>query len=130
MKREKTLEEFFLAIKPTFDDQDKFMHELEFRLDLVEQFKAREQATLRQYRYAMVAVLLLGTLIGGIVSYLQFPMSLTFSLFRMHTISELLPVLVSHTGPILESIMLMMFVCLGMIGFVFNILEIKDIRAK
>ena len=65
MKKDKALEELFLAARPTFDDGDAFMEKLEKRLDAVEYLKQHEEACIRRYRYAMLAAFVLGLVLGG-----------------------------------------------------------------
>lgn len=65
MKKDKALEEIFLAARPTFDDGDAFIRKLEKRLDAVEYLKQHEEACLRRYRYAMLATFVLGLVLGG-----------------------------------------------------------------
>lgn len=65
MKKDKALEELFLAARPTFDDGDAFIARLEKRLDAVEYLKQHEEACLRRYRYAMLAAFVLGVILGG-----------------------------------------------------------------
>lgn len=65
MKKDKALEEIFLAARPTFDDGDAFIQKLEKRLDAVEYLKQHEEACLRRYRYAMLATFVLGLVLGG-----------------------------------------------------------------
>lgn len=65
MKKDKALEELFLAARPTFDDGDAFIRKLEKRLDAVEYLKQHEEACIRRYRYAMLAAFVLGVVLGG-----------------------------------------------------------------
>lgn len=65
MKKDKALEELFLAARPTFDDGDAFIRKLEKRLDAVEYLKQHEEACIRRYRYAMLATFVLGLVLGG-----------------------------------------------------------------
>lgn len=64
MMKDKALEKLFLAQKPSFDDGEAFMAALDKRLDAVEflvQYQAKKR---RQYRYCMVAALLIGLVFG------------------------------------------------------------------
>lgn len=65
MKKDKALEELFLAARPTFDDGEVFIQKLEKRLDAVEYLKQHEEACIRRYRYAMLAAFVLGVVLGG-----------------------------------------------------------------
>lgn len=64
MTKDKALEELFLAQKPSFDDSDAFMAALDKRLDAVEFLMQYQEKKKRQYRYCMVAALLIGLVFG------------------------------------------------------------------
>lgn len=64
MTKDKALEELFLAQKPSFDDGDAFMAALDKRLDAVEFLMQYQEKKKRQYRYCMVAALLIGLVFG------------------------------------------------------------------
>ena len=63
MMKDKALEELFLAQRPQFDDKEEFMVRLNRKLDVVEYLHRYEEANLRRYKYAMVAVFVLGVVI-------------------------------------------------------------------
>ena len=64
MTKDKALEELFLAQKPSFDDGDVFMAALDKRLDAVEFLVQYQVKKKRQYRYCMIAALLIGFVFG------------------------------------------------------------------
>lgn len=88
MKKDKALEELFLAARPTFDDGDAFIARLEKRLDAVEYLKQHEEACIRRYRYAMLAAFVLGIVLGGgaIALMLAMPAEDTHPLGRLFDI--------------------------------------------
>lgn len=66
MNKDKTLEELFLANQPQFDDKDAFMALLTKRLDAVEYIKQHQEASMRRYKMAIVAALVVGIVSGAI----------------------------------------------------------------
>lgn len=64
MTKDKALEKLFLAQKPSFDDGDAFMAALDKRLDAVEFLVQYQVKKKRQYRYCMIAALLIGLFFG------------------------------------------------------------------
>jgi hypothetical protein len=71
MNKDKALEELFLAHRPHFDDSDAFMESLTKRLDAVEYIKQHQEATIRRYKLAVVAALVVGLIVGsGAIAYL------------------------------------------------------------
>lgn len=71
MNKDKALEDLFLANKPLFDDNDAFMASLTKRLDAVEYIKQHQEATIRRYKMAVVAVFIAGFVVGGVaIAYL------------------------------------------------------------
>ncbi len=63
---DKSLEEFFSNYRPALSDSDDFMSQLDRRLAAVEMVKLEQKRQLRRYRYAVVAALSLGIILGGI----------------------------------------------------------------
>ena len=66
MNKDKELEELFLAKQPHFDDNEDFMASLNKRLDAVEYVKQHQEATIRRYKWAMVAAFVVGIISGAI----------------------------------------------------------------
>ena len=66
MNKDKELEELFLAQKPQFDDNAVFMARLTKRLDAVEYVKQHQEATIRNYKKAMVAAFIVGIISGAV----------------------------------------------------------------
>lgn len=65
MMKDKALEELFKAQRPVFEDKDKFMAQIEKKLDAVEYLRKYEEANLRRYKYVMVATFVMGIVVGG-----------------------------------------------------------------
>ena len=66
MKKDKALEELFLAQKPQFSDNADFMKSLTKRLDAVEYIKQHQEATIRRYKMMMVVAFMVGIVSGAI----------------------------------------------------------------
>ena len=66
MNKDKALEELFLDNQPQFDDKDAFMASLTKRLDAVEYIKQHQEASMRRYKMAIVAALVVGIVSGAI----------------------------------------------------------------
>jgi hypothetical protein len=65
MNSDKTLEELFQAQKPHFTDGADFMAKLSKRLDAVEYIRQYQEQTIRRYKMAMVAALVVGIISGA-----------------------------------------------------------------
>lgn len=97
MNKDKDLEELFAAYRPTFDDGDAFMQRLNRRLDAVEYLRQYEEANLRRYRYGMVAALVLGVVMGGVLMVVSLAMPADVPLFTFTVKSELLLLIGQHS---------------------------------
>ncbi len=58
-----------MAQKPHFDDGAEFMAKLTKRLDAVEYLKQYQERTIRRYKVAMVAFIVVGIISGGISTW-------------------------------------------------------------
>ena len=65
MNSDKALEDLFLAQTPHFDDSAEFMAKLTKRLDAVEFIKQYQERTIRRYKMAMVACVVVGIISGA-----------------------------------------------------------------
>lgn len=97
MNKDKDLEELFAAHRPTFDDGDAFMQRLNRRLDAVEYLRQYEEANLRRYRCGMVAALVLGVVMGGVLMVVSLTMPADVPLFTFTVKSELLSLIGQHS---------------------------------
>ena len=66
IKKDKALEELFLAQKPHFSDNADFMASLTKRLDAVEYLKQHQEATIRRYKMLMVGAFVVGIVSGAV----------------------------------------------------------------
>lgn len=85
MNKDKTLEDLFLANRPTFDDNDAFLSALNKRLDAVEFLKQYQVKKNRQYRHYMIAALAIGIVLGCgmmVFALTMQPISLQMSCFQ------------------------------------------------
>ena len=134
MNKDKALEELFLAHKPHFDDSDAFMASLTKRLDAVEYIKQHQEATIRRYKMAMLAALVVGIISGAITMALILSTPLDVPLFSFfgeksdnHIVAGLL-LWLSENSRLMTAALLSVLITLGMISIVNNVQEIKTMR--
>ncbi len=127
MRKDKTLEELFLAQTPKFDDKDQFMARLTKRLDAVEYIRQYQEATLRRYKMAMVAVFVIGIISGAttIGFLLSTPADVPLFTFQVQTGFLLW---LAQNSRIIVSTGLTMLITLGVISIYNNIQDIKSLR--
>lgn len=127
--KDKALEELFLAQRPAFDDQDVFMARLARKLDAVEYLRQYEEANLRRYRYAMVAVFVAGIVVGGALLALVLSTPSELPLFTFQASSGILSILEQYSRTI-ATIALSLLLSLGIVSIVGNILDIAQMKAS
>lgn len=119
MTKDKALEKLFLAQKPSFDDGEAFMAELDKRLDTVEflvQYQAKKR---RQYRYCMMAALSFGIIIGCGMMVFSFALQPAPAAL-LHVQADVFQLLTDNARII--SITLLSLLVSGSIIVIFNIL--------
>lgn len=129
MKKDKALEDLFLAQKPQFDDSDAFMASLNRRLDAVEYLKQYQEATIRRYKMAMVATFVIGIISGavGILFLLATPADVPLFTFRMQSVFLQW---LSENSRILVAIALSLLMGFGLISIIANIQDIVRMQRK
>ena len=129
MIKDKVLEDLFLAQKPHFDDQDAFMDDLTKRLDAVEYIRQHQEASIRRYRIAMIAVFVIGIISGAItmVFILSSPTDVPLSTFRNQT--GFLLWFVENSRSLAVTI-LTLVMTIGMMGIVSNVQDIMRMQGK
>lgn len=127
MKKDKALEELFLAARPTFDDGDAFIARLEKRLDAVEYLKQHEEACIRRYRYAMLAAFVLGLVLGGGAIALMLAMPAEQPLFTFGTESGLL-LLLGQYSRYAALVLVSGLVCLAVVSIVNIVVDLLNLR--
>lgn len=127
MEKDKALEELFHAQMPKFDDKDQFMARLTKRLDAVEYIRQYQEATLRRYKMAMVAVFVIGIISGAttIGFLLSTPADVPLFTFQVQTGFLLW---LAQNSRIIVSTGLTMLITLGVISIYNNIQDIKSLR--
>ena len=128
MKKDKALEELFLAARPTFDDGDAFIARLEKRLDAVEYLKQHEEACLRRYRYAMLAACVLGVILGGGVIAVMLAMPAEQPLFSFGVENALLVALGRYSRYAVLVLVsgLVCFTIVSIVNIVVDLLSLRD----
>lgn len=127
MKKDKALEELFLAARPTFDDGDAFIRKLEKRLDAVEYLKQHEETCIRRYRYAMLATFVLGLVLGGGAIAMMLNAPTDQPLFTFGAESGLL-LLLGQYSRFAAVILLSGLVCLTIISIVNIVVDLLNMR--
>lgn len=128
MKKDKALEELFLAARPTFDDGDAFIARLEKRLDAVEYLKQHEEVCLRRYRYAMLAAFVLGVILGGGVIAVMLAMPAEQPLFSFGMENALLVALGRYSRYAVLVLVsgLVCFTIVSIVNIVVDLLSLRD----
>lgn len=128
MKKDKALEELFLAARPTFDDGDVFIARLEKRLDAVEYLKQHEKVCLRRYRYAMLAAFVLGVILGGGVIAVMLAMPAEQPLFSFGVENALLVALGRYSRYVVLVLVsgLVCFTIVSIVNIVVDLLSLRD----
>ena len=134
MNKDKAIEELFLAHKPQFDDSDAFMASLSKRLDAVEYIKQHQEATIRRYKMAMFAALVVG-IISGVISMvfiLSTPIDEPlFSFFgtksNNHIVAGVM-LWLSENSRLMTAAFLSLLMTAGFISIVNNAQDIKTMR--
>jgi hypothetical protein len=127
MMKDKALEELFLAQRPQFNDKDEFMARLTQKLDAVEYLRLYEEANLRRYKYAMVAVFVAGIVVGGALLALVLSTPPELPLFTFHASSGIL-LAIEQSSRMVATIALSLILGFGIISIVSNILDIVQMR--
>lgn len=127
MKKDKALEEIFLAARPTFDDGDAFIAKLEKRLDAVEYLKQYEEACIRRYRYAMLAAFVLGIVLGGGAIALMLAMPAEQPLFSFGVENALLVALGQYSR-YAALVLVSALVCLAVVSIVNIVVDLLNLR--
>lgn len=127
MKKDKALEELFLAARPTFDDGDAFIAQLEKRLDAVEYLKQHEEACIRRYRYAMLAAFVLGIVLGGGAIALMLAMPAEQPLFSFGVENALLVTLGQYSRYV-ALVLVSALVCLAVVSIVNIVVDLLNLR--
>lgn len=127
MEKDKALEELFLAQTPKFDDKDQFMARLTKRLDAVEYIRQYQEATLRRYKMAMVAVFAIGIISGATTIWflLNTPADVPLFTFQVQTGFLLW---LAQNSRIIVSTGLTMLITLGVISIYNNIQDIRSLH--
>ena len=129
MNKDKKLEELFLAQQPHFDDNEAFMESLNKRLDAVEYVKQHQEATIRRYKWAMVAAFVVGIISGAITIAFVLSMPAEVPLFTFNAQSAVLIWLSEHSK-IIVTTALSLLMGFGAISIVSNLLDILNMRKR
>jgi hypothetical protein len=129
MNKDKELEELFLAQQPHFDDNEAFMASLQKRLDAVEYVKQHQEATIRRYKWAMVAAFVVGIISGAITIAFVLSMPAEIPLFTFNVQSVMLLWLSEHSR-IIVTTALSLFMGFGVFSIFGNVMDIVNMRRQ
>ncbi len=128
MKKDKALEELFLAQKPHFSDKADFMTSLTKRLDAVEYLKQHQEATIRRYKMMMVVAFMVGIVSGAVAIGYVLSKPADVPLFTFQVQSGFLVWLTENSRHIAAT-GLSLLLTLGIISIISNIQDILRMRA-
>ena len=129
MKKDKALEELFLAMRPHFDDKEEFMACLTRKLDAVEYIRRYEEASLRRYKYAMLATFVAGIIVGGALLAFVLSTPSELPLFTFHATSGIM-LAIEQSSRMLATIVLALLMGFGIMSIIINILDIAQMRVS
>ena len=127
MTKDKALEGIFLDQKAHFTDSDAFMVSLTKRLDAVEYIKLHQEATIRRYKMAMVAVFVVGIISGAVtISYLlSAPTDVPLFTFKVQTGILLW---LSENSRLIAATALSLVMTFGIVSIISNVQDILRMR--
>ena len=129
MNKDKELEELFLAQKPQFDDNAAFMARLTKRLDAVEYVKQHQEATIRNYKKAMVAAFIVGIISGAVTIAFLLSTPANVPLFTFNQQAKWLIWLAAHSR-LIVSTAIALLMSFGTISVINNVQEIMKMRVR
>ena len=129
MNKDKELEELFLAQQLHFDDNEAFMASLNKRLDAVEYVKQHQEATIRRYKWAMVAAFVVGIISGAITIAFVLSMPAEVPLFTFNVQSAILLWLSEHSR-IIVTTALSLLMGFGVFSIFGNVMDIVNMRKR
>ena len=127
MMKDKALEELFKAQRPVFEDKDKFMAQIEKKLDAVEYLRKYEEANLRRYKYVMVATFVMGIVVGGFMLAYILSVPADVPLVAINATSDFM-LYFEQNSRMLASWALMLFLSFGIVSIISNMLDILKHR--
>ena len=129
MEKDKKLEELFLAQKPTFDDKAEFMAMVTRRLDAVEFVRQHQEATLRRYKLAIVAVFVVGIVSGAVTIAFVLSTPVDVPLFTFSVESSIL-LWIAENSRLIATTALALLMSFGIMSILSNVQDILAIRQK
>ena len=127
MNKDKELEELFLAQQPHFDDNEAFMASLQKRLDAVEYVKQHQEATIRRYKWALVAAFVVGIISGAITIAFVLSLPTEVPLFTFNAQSATL-LWISENSRIIVTTALSLLMGFGVFSIFGNVMDIVNMR--
>ena len=129
MNKDKELEKLFLAQKPQFDDNAVFMARLTKRLDAVEYVKQHQEATICNYKKAMVAAFIVGIISGAVTIAFLLSTPANVPLFTFNQQGKWL-IWLAENSRLIVSTALALLMSFGTISVINNVQEIMKMRVR
>ena len=127
MKKDKALEEVFLAQKPHFADNADFMAALTKRLDAVEFIKQHQEAAIRRYKMLMVTAFVVGVISGAVAIGYVLSMPSNVPLFTFQVQTGIL-LWLAENSRLIAATGLSLLLTLGIISIIINVQDILRMR--
>ena len=127
IKKDKALEELFLAQKPHFSDNADFMASLTKRLDAVEYLKQHQEATIRRYKMLMVGAFVVGIVSGAVSVAWILSTPADAPLFTFHVQTGIL-LWLAENSRIIAATSLSLLMTMGIISIISNFQDILLMR--
>ena len=123
MNFDNSIRELFIAQKPHFTDSAQFMAKLTKRLDAVEYIRQYQEQTIRRYKMAMVAALVVGVISGAATVGFLLTTPADVPLFTFHIQTGFF-LWLAENSRIIVSTALSLLMTLGIISIYNNIQDI------
>ena len=125
--KDKALENLFQSARPVFDDTDKFMSQLNRKLEAVEFLRQHNEVCRRQYKCALVVAFFLGVVVGGGVLFLILSSPTDTPIFTFSARSSFLLLLEQYSRAIAAT-GISLLLCFGIACIVINLLDVLKIK--
>lgn len=127
MTKDKSLEDVFLSHHIEIDDKDEFMAKLDQRLDTVEYLHQHEEATIRQYKYALIIAFVVGLASGCALLAFVLSAPLDMPIFTFDATSTIL-LLIERYSRMITIAALSLLLGVGVVKVIDEFTEIIQMR--
>ena len=127
MTKDKELEDLFLSLHPHFDDKEKFMAQIERKLDAVEYLRQYEKTNLRHYKYAIVAAFVMGVIASSTMFAFILSIPEDVPLITFNASSGILHSIEMYSRPFATTL-LSALICFGIVSIIYNAIDIAKMK--